>query len=72
MNIYKLRRILEHIKSQGKFPTDMFGEILSIDELVLWYGLDKQLTAEEQREVKKELAQLVETEKCIDMLKMQQ
>ena len=72
MNIYKLKRILEHIKSQGKFPTDMFGEILSIDELIVWYGLDKQLTTEEQREVKKELAQLVEIETCIDMLKMQQ
>ena len=72
MNIYKMRRILEHIKSQGKFPADTFGEILSVDELVLWYGLDTCLSIQEQREIKRELAQLVEIETCIDMLRLQQ
>ena len=70
MNIYKLRKIIEHIKSQGKFPTDTFGEILSVDELLLWYGLDTCLTIQEQRDIKKELAQLVEIKTCIDRLKL--
>jgi hypothetical protein len=72
MNIHKLRRVLEHIKSQGKLPTDTFGEILSVDELILWFGLNQCLSVEEQRVMKQELAQLVEVETCIDMLRMQQ
>ena len=72
MNIHKLRKVLEHIKSQGKLPTDTVGEILSVDELILWFGLDQCLSVEEQRVMKHELAQLVEVETCIDILRMQQ
>ena len=72
MNIHKLRKVLEHIKTQGKLPTDTVGEILSVDELILWFGLDECLCVEELRVMKHELAQLVEVEKCMDMLRLQQ
>ena len=36
MNIYKLRKIMELIRSRGKLPTDEFGQILSVDVLMVW------------------------------------
>ena len=35
MNECKIRRILEWIRSQGKLPTDAYGQILSVNDLTL-------------------------------------
>ena len=69
MNIYKLRKITDWIRSQGKLPTDEFGQILSIDELMGWFWLSECLTRWERLHMKKELAALVEAELSIERLK---
>ena len=69
MNIHKLRDIVGYIRSFGSLPTDAYGQRLSVDELMAWFGLTEDLSTVEQREVKKELALLVETELYIERLK---
>ena len=69
MNIYKLRKIIDWIRSQGKLPTDEFGQILSIDELMGWFGLTECLTRAEQLAVRKELAAMVEAELTTEELR---
>jgi hypothetical protein len=69
MNIYKLRKIIELIRSRGKLPTDEFGQILSVDELMGWFGLKECLTRWEQLHIGRELAALVETELAVEKLK---
>ena len=69
MNIHKLRDIVGYIRSFGSLPTDAYGQRLSVDELMAWFVLTEDLSTVEQREVKKELALLVETELYIERLK---
>ena len=69
MNIYKLRRVVDWIRSQGKLPTDEFGQILSVDDLMDWFGLSECLTRPEQLCVKKELAGMVEAELSVERLR---
>jgi hypothetical protein len=70
MNGYRLRTILDFIRSQGKLPCDQWGNTLSPDDLLVWFGLKNDLTPEEQREVKRELAALVEAEALMDRLRL--
>ena len=69
MNTYKKRDIIDSIRQKGKLPTDPSGEILSPDELVIWFGLNECLTKAEQHIIKEELAAMVETEVAIDKIK---
>ena len=69
MNIYKLRKIMNWIRNQGRLPTDEFGQILSVDDLMGWFGLTEYLTRAEQLAVRKELTAMVEAELAVERLK---
>ena len=69
MNIYKLRMVLDYIRRQGGIPIDGTGRRLNEDEVLVWYGLDAVLTADEQRRVKQELTALAEVDRCIEQLR---
>ena len=69
MNIYKKRNIIDSIQEQGSLPTDQFGQILSPDDLLIWFGLNECLTRAEQYAIKEELAAMVDTELAMDKLK---
>ncbi len=62
MNIYKVRKVVDWIRGHGKLPTDQFGQILPIDDLMGWFGLTECLTRVEQLAVRKELTAMVEAE----------
>ncbi len=68
-NVYKLRKIVDWIRSQGKLPRDEFGQVLSIDDLMGWFGLTEYLTRAEQLAVRKELTAMVEAELAVERLK---
>ena len=68
MNIYKLRKIIDLIRRQGKLPTDQFGQILPVDDLMGWFGLAESLTRPEQLCMKKEFAAMVEAELAVERL----
>ena len=70
MNKHKIWKIVDFIRSQGKLPTDQFGQILPVDDLLAWYGLDECLSSYEQRCVKKELAALAEAQLAIEQIRM--
>ena len=70
MNLYKLRKIIDWICSQGKLPTDEFGQILSVDDLMGWFGLTECLTRGEQLAVRKEFVKLVEAELAGEKLRL--
>ena len=69
MNIYKLRKIIDLIRSHGELPTDQFGQILSVDDLMGWFGLSECLTRTEQICIRKELSAMVDAELAIERLK---
>jgi len=66
MNPYKLRGIVDHIRRQGRLPTDRFGNVLSPEDLLVWFDLDSVLSLDEQVEVKHELMVLVDAEAFSD------
>jgi len=68
-NVYKLRKIVDWIRSQGKLPTDQFGQILSVDDLMGWFGLNECLTIDEQLHVEGELKVMVEAELAVEKIK---
>jgi len=68
MNIYKLRKLIDLIRRQGKLPTDQFGQILPVDDLMGWFGLTESLTRTEQRCMKKEFTAMVEAELAVERL----
>ena len=70
MNIYKKQDIVGFIRRQGKLPADQFGQILPVDDLLLWFELDKCLTRPEQEIIKKELAAMAEAEQALEKLKL--
>ena len=65
MNVYKLRKIVDWIRSQGKLPTDQFGQILSVDDLMGWFGLSDCLTIDEQLYIERELNGIIEAESTV-------
>ena len=71
MNWHKIRGILDLIRREGRLPTDPTGQVLSDDDLVAWFGLEKVLSPEETRQMKIELRAMVETEAAIDRLKLE-
>ena len=71
MNIYKLRTIIDLIRRRGKLPTDQFGQILPVGDLMGWFGLTESLTRPEQLRMKEELAAMVEAELAVERLEQQ-
>ena len=69
MNIYKKRNIIDSIREQGRLPTDQFGQVLSPDVILVWFGLNECLTLAEQYIIKEELAAMVDAELAMDKLK---
>ena len=70
INMHKIRYILDFIRRRGKLPTDQFGQILPVDDLLVWFGLDKCLSRHEQRCVKQELAALAEAQLAVERIRM--
>lgn len=70
MNKRKVWDILDFIRGQGQLPSDPFGQILAVDDLMAWFGLAEQLSPEERRLVRVELAAMVEAQRALDELRM--
>jgi len=64
-NIYKLRKIMDWIRNQGRLPTDEFGQILPVDDLMGWFGLSDCLTIDEQLYIEGELKGIIEAESTV-------
>ena len=64
-DVYKLRRIMDWIRNQGRLPTDEFGQILSVDDLMGWFGLNECLTVDEQLYIEGELKGIIEAESTV-------
>ena len=64
-NVYKLRKIMDWIRNQGRLPTDGFGQILSVDDLMGWFGLNECLTVDEQLYIERELKGIIEAESTV-------
>ena len=70
MNIYKKQDIVAFVRRQGKLPTDQFGQILSVDDLMSWFELNECLDRYEQEIIKKELAALVDAQQSMEKLRL--
>ena len=70
MNKQKIWNIVDFIRSQGKLPTDQFGQILPVDDLLAWFGLNECLSPYEQRCVKEELAALAEGQLAVEKIRI--
>ena len=68
-NIYKLRKIMDWIRNQGRLPTDEFGQILPVDDLMGWFGLYECLTMDEQLYIEGELKGIIEAELAVEKIK---
>jgi len=64
-NVHKLRKIMDWICSQGRLPTDEFGQVLSVDDLMGWFGLNECLTGDEQLYIERELKGVIEAESTV-------
>jgi hypothetical protein len=69
MNIHKLRMVLDYIRSKGGIPVDGTGRKLTKDETLIWYGVDRILTPDEQAWVKEELEVMAELDHFRDILR---
>jgi len=69
MNVHKLRAVLDYIRRQGGIPIDGTGKRLSEGEVLVWYGIDGLLTADERKRVKQELVAQIEIDEFIDQIK---
>ena len=72
MNVYKLRKIIDWVRSQGKLPTDQFGQILPVYDLMGWFGLSDCLTIDEQSYIERELKGIIEAELAVERIKQLQ
>jgi hypothetical protein len=70
MNKHKLRCITEYIKNSGKMPRDQWGDVLSVDELMVYFDLEDCLDKHEQAFMRIELASMVEADLFIDRFKL--
>ncbi|MDM8008460.1 MAG: hypothetical protein QUV05_20165 [Phycisphaerae bacterium] len=69
MNRQKLNAIVNYVRGHGRLPTDRFGNHLSADDMIVWFGLRDLLTLEEQYQVKAELLGMAEAETFMDRLR---
>ena len=70
MNRHKIWNIVNFIRRQGKLPTDQFGQILPVNDMLVWFGLDECLSRYEQECVKQELAALAEAQLAVEKIRM--
>jgi len=70
MNKYKIKYLTNYIQSLGRLPTDQWGQVLSADELMGWFGLDKYLNEYEKACMKMELAAMVEAELFMEQFRL--
>ncbi len=68
-NVYKLRKIMDWIRNQGRLPTDELGQILPVDDLMGWFGLSECLTIDEQLYIEGELKGIIEAELAVEKIK---
>jgi len=66
----KLNCMLSVIKNGGDLPRDRWGEILDCEDLIAWFGLNECLSPKELDYMKRRLAELVETERAIEMIEL--
>jgi hypothetical protein len=69
VNLYKIRYIVEFIRRQGKLPVDQYGQVLSAGDLLVWFGLNECLTAEELSYMERELVGVIEAEIAVERLR---
>ncbi len=72
MNYNKLDGIFGAIRNCGDLPRDRWGEILDCEDLAVWFGLNECLRADELDYMKRRLAELAETQRVIEMMKLPQ
>ncbi len=71
MNNYKIRSVLDFILEQGPLPTHPNGDVLSPDDMLVWFGLDERISEVEQALVKRELAAMVEAAALVERLRLE-
>ena len=71
MNYTKLNCLLSVIRDSD-LPRDRWGDVLGYEDLVAWFGLNECLSPKELDYMKKRLAELVETQRAIEMMKLPQ
>ena len=69
MNMYKIRVIVEYIRSKGGLPTDEFGNIVATDDVMVWFDLKQMLDVDEQRLMKSEIRLMAEAQLLADQLR---
>ena len=70
MDKHKVWNILDFIRGKGKLPTDQFGQILPVDDLMVWFGVAEHLCTDERRAVSLELAAMAEAQQTVEELRM--
>lgn len=70
MNIHKRREIMDFIRGQGRLPSDEFGQILPVEDLMLWFELDKCLNRAERLVIKEELQALAEAQEALEKIRL--
>ena len=70
MNYNKLNSILGVIRDYGNLPRDRWGEILGCEDMVAWFGLNECLSPKELDYMKRRLAEFVESQRAIELMKL--
>jgi hypothetical protein len=70
MNPHKIRAIVEYIRRQGGLPTDEFGSIMAIDDVMVWFDLKQMLDGDEQRQMKAEIRLMAEAQVLADQFRL--
>jgi len=67
MDYDKLNSILEAI-SESEMPRDSWGDVLSGEDLIVWYGFNKWLNSDELKYMKRRLTELAQTQTIKDIM----
>ena len=70
MNKHKLRRITDYIRGFGRLPTNRWGQVLTVDELMAYFGLEEVLDDYEQAFMRMEFAAMVEADLFMDRFRL--
>ncbi len=70
MDIYKMRNLIGWIRAQGKLPRDAYGQVLSVDDMMGWFGLTECLDRPEQMRMREELAAMIEAESLLEKVRL--
>ena len=68
MNRYKLKAVLEVLQDETPLVADPIGNARDFAGLLARFGLDRLLTADEQRVVTRELSEMAEADVFMDQL----